>query len=464
MNLRRCSSNCYAVGWRVISAPDKWAKRFLRFKDGHESDVRGGTLVLKEAVVELVENLSLDSARTGITPALSSSDIHANSQSVLYTVGRTIARDMGIRWCPKIMSKAPHDSFHLYRLSARERKATVHGIYRCQSLSHFNINALIVLDDFRTSGATLDEIRRAVNENNPKIKVIGLVLGKHSWIRQDASNTHIPSSWNILWQTDAPSHKKTQISDFIKSGEINLDLGQDAEALADYDQALQHNLDTAITYHNREVAQATLSQYRETIINYIRVLKMNPNVVVVYHNRGYARAKLGQYAEAITDYDRALKMNPNVAVAYHNRGYARAKLGQYAEAITDYNRALELNLDIAVTYHNRGVAQAKLDQYAEAITDYNQALAMDPYVAVAYHNRGYARAKLGQYAEAITDYNQALEMDPYIAIAYRNRGYAKAKLGQHAAASADCDQARQLDLHNANAAVLDDDKDIIPFW
>ena len=432
MNLRHCSSNCYAVGWRVTDAPDEWAKRFRRFKDGHESDVRGGALVLKEAVVELVENLSLDSARTGITPALSSNDIHANSQSVLYTVGRTIARNMGIRWCPKIMSKALHDSFHWMGLSKRERKDTVHRIYRCQSLSHFNINALIVLDDFRTSGATLNEIRRAVNANNPKIKVIGLVLGQHeriSWTCKDVSNTHIPPSWNTLWQTDAPSHKKTQISDFIKSGEINLDLGQDAEALADYDQALQHNLDIAITYHNRGVAQATLSQYRETIINYIRVLKMNPNVAVAYHNRGYAKAKLGQYAKAITDYNRALKMNPNVAVAYHNRGYARAKLGQYAEAITDYNRALELNLDIAVTHHNRGVAQAKL----------------------------------GQYAEAITDYNQALEMDPYVAVAYRNRGYAKAKLGQHAAASADCDQARQLDLHNANAAVLDDDEDIVPY-
>ena len=204
-NLLRVGTN-YAVGWRVTDAPDKWANRFLGFKSGHRSDVRGGTLVLSEAVFELVGNLSLDPSRTGIAGALSSGDTHANPRSVLYRSGSRIAQQTDVRWCPDILHKEPHSPLHTMG-SAAERQATVQGIYQCQSLSNLDMDTLIVLDDFITVGDTLSEIGRAVHENNPSVKVIGLALGQHEstdWAQRkglDVSNSHIPSAWDILWQT-----------------------------------------------------------------------------------------------------------------------------------------------------------------------------------------------------------------------------------------------------------------------
>ena len=164
-------------------------------------------MVLTEAVLELIGNLPLDPAKTGITPALSSRDTHAKPQSVLYQAGSRIAQQTEIQWCPDILNKKPHIPLHSLH-SANERQTTVRGTYQCQPLFHLNMDALIVLDDFITRGDTLAEIRRAVHEYNPKVKVIGLALGKHEktdWAQckgLDVSNSHIPTAWNTLWQRE----------------------------------------------------------------------------------------------------------------------------------------------------------------------------------------------------------------------------------------------------------------------
>ena len=137
--------------------------------------------------------------------------------------------------------------------SAAERQVAIQGIYQCQSLSHLEMETLIVLDDFITRGDTLSEIRRAVHENNPTVRVVGLALGQHEstdWAQRkslDVSNSHIPSAWNILWQTGKRSQalemrkKNRQARAEVQRKE------EDKEALAEAQRqasAEKHKLET----------------------------------------------------------------------------------------------------------------------------------------------------------------------------------------------------------------------------
>jgi tetratricopeptide (TPR) repeat protein len=191
----------------------------------------------------------------------------------------------------------------------------------------------------------------------------------------------------------------------------------------------------AIEISNRGSAQKALGNRAEAIADYTQALALYPENEKLYRahcylNRGNAQQALGNHAEAIADSNLALALYPeneklHRADCYSNRGNAQQAFGNHAEAIADSNLALALypeneKLYRADCYLNRGNAQQALGNHAEAIADSNLALALYPeneklYRADCYLNRGNAQKNFGNHAEAIADYTSAIRLDPKIA-------------------------------------------------
>ncbi len=193
----------YTIGWRIIDDADAWTRRFLGFKNGQQADVKGGALVLKDAVAELMANEGFWPDVTGLTTALSSKSTHANPRSALYKVGEWVSAQSGIHWLPDLFTKEAHRSLHSIP-DAGDREAEVANKYRCENV--IGIDQLIILDDFVTRGATFGEMVRALRASNSAIKVVCLALGKNESASFAAdygvnvNNSHIPQAWDTLWE------------------------------------------------------------------------------------------------------------------------------------------------------------------------------------------------------------------------------------------------------------------------
>jgi Flp pilus assembly protein TadD len=72
--------------------------------------------------------------------------------------------------------------------------------------------------------------------------------------------------------------------------------------------------------------------YMEAIAVYDQVIQHTPNNHEAYYYKGEALYGLGRYQEAILAYDRAIQIAPQVPHAYYSKGKALERLGRTAEA------------------------------------------------------------------------------------------------------------------------------------
>jgi len=222
-------------------------------------------------------------------------------------------------------------------------------------------------------------------------------------------------------------------------------IGDNEQAIADYDQAIALKPDYALAYYNRGIAYRQKGDLDHAIADYDQAIALEPDDADAYNNRGVAYDYKGDLDHAIADYDQAIALKPDFAVAYRNRGIAYADKGDLDHAIADYDQAIALKPDYADAYSHRGAAYASKGDVARAIADDDQAIALKPDYAEAYSHRGFAYASKGDLDHAIADFDQAIALKPDLAVAYFNRGAAYADKGDLDHAIVDFDQAISLD-------------------
>ncbi len=177
-------------------------------------------------------------------------------------------------------------------------------------------------------------------------------------------------------------------------------------------------------------ADGNLGQYAQAIDAYRQALRINPQDAEAWNNLGFSYIGAGQYAQAIEACRQALQINPQNAKAWGNLGVAYGGAGQYAQAIDAERRALRINPQDAAAWYNLGLAYDDAGQYAQAIDAYRQALRINPQDAKAWNNLGIAHGHAGQYAQAIEDERQALQINPQNASAWMVLGLVYLQTGQ----------------------------------
>ena len=131
----------------------------------------------------------------------------------------------------------------------------------------------------------------------------------------------------------------------------------------------------AKTYFDMGTVQLEKGENEQAIAFFNRALEVNPKYADAYYNRGIAYRRQGLNELAISDYTKTLDLNPKEARAYVNRGNIYFDKGRHDDAISDYTKALELDPKDARIYYNRGVAYYSKKDYNKSWEDVNKARA-----------------------------------------------------------------------------------------
>ena len=231
-------------------------------------------------------------------------------------------------------------------------------------------------------------------------------------------------------------------------------------------------LDT-ICVNNTEHRDVDMQTERQSdtsaLAEHDEAIRLNPNSAEAYFNRGKAKR---QTPSAIADFDEAIRCNPNFADAHFYRGCLKdylapreslvaARHEARRSAIADFDEAIQLDLDfreLLHAYYRRGLAKYNLDRYEEAIVDFDEALRLikqgDPECLTAeiQELREEAEGILNFYEEGIAGITERIRQNPNDIRDYKIRGESNGFLGRMAEAKADFQKILELttDTHIIN--------------
>ena len=253
------------------------------------------------------------------------------------------------------------------------------GVYHLQSktLSSFNgpgFTELFLRSDY-------NNLLKVISDNESNYKV---------FVDQDSY-----SVYPYMTQLFSDLQKNYNATDVSKNGQIIL---------------LEKVKNNAEAWNNKGVALGTLGDYADAINAYDEAIRLEPSFAEAWNNKGIALDSLGNYTDAIRAYDEAIRLKPSFAEAWNNRGIALGTLGDYADAIKSFDEAIRIDPNLALTWNNKGIALDSLGNYTDAIKAYDEAIRLEPNLAETWDNKGIALKNLGRTCEADAAFAKAREL------------------------------------------------------
>lgn len=167
--------------------------------------------------------------------------------------------------------------------------------------------------------------------------------------------------------------------EFLKSGNLKLDNGDNKGALNDFDEAI----------------------------------KLNPNNSNAYYWRAFTKHNLNDYKGAIEDCNKTLEIDPKFADAHFEKGIIKfSKLKDFEGAYKDYTIAIKYNSKNKYYYSCRATASKYLTNYNpnNIILDCTKAIELDPSEGEFYYSRGLAKFDLNLNESACLDLKKSEEL------------------------------------------------------
>lgn len=160
----------------------------------------------------------------------------------------------------------------------------------------------------------------------------------------------------------------------------HLDKETRAQAIRDFDKAIELNPNDASYYYNRGLVYKRSWDNNKAIYNFYKAIELDQSFAAnAYKKFGDIHLRQGseygiqiRYEKAIQEYNKAIKFNPNDYESYYNRGNAHESLRQYEYAIQDYTKAIELNHDLRYAYNNRGKCYQALGDTEKSQADFEK--------------------------------------------------------------------------------------------
>jgi serine/threonine-protein kinase len=214
-----------------------------------------------------------------------------------------------------------------------------------------------------------------------------------------------------------------------------------AEAVRNYEQALQLDPDFALAYSGLSDAFALIAgnampskeAWAKEKVLAEKALQLDPELAEAHLSLGDARANSFDWAGGEKEINRALELNPNLASAYDASAWILTVFGRFDEAITKNRNALELDPLNPLTNGNSGWYLYFARRYDEAISALRSTIELFPNDAFSHFVLGWCLIMKGNVPEAKAELQKATELDdlPWYIGAI---GYAHAVSGDRAKA------------------------------
>jgi len=159
-----------------------------------------------------------------------------------------------------------------------------------------------------------------------------------------------------------------------------------------------------------------LGDNQEAIACYDKAIEINPYYADAFYNKGMALSATSKFTEAITSFDKAIEINPYYADAFYNKGMALSATSKFTEAIFSYEKTLEIDSDNVKALNGKSwiLANQFPTRINEALETIKRALGIDPTDIDILYTYGFIMEHLGSYKESVSIYNHILKQDPLI--------------------------------------------------
>ncbi len=137
------------------------------------------------------------------------------------------------------------------------------------------------------------------------------------------------------------------------------------------------------------LALASQGKYAEAIAEYNKALEKDAEQPYIHANLADALSKIDKLPEALAEYQKAIAIKPDDAAMYTNMGVLLGKMGKTAESQEAFKKAASVNPAAAgQNFYNLGATLVNSGRAAEAADAFKQAIAADPNFAEAYYQLG----------------------------------------------------------------------------
>ncbi len=224
-------------------------------------------------------------------------------------------------------------------------------------------------------------------------------------------------------------------------GVLMQNTGRPAQAISDYNKALEMSPQNRSILFNKALAQQEIENYEGADSTFSQLIRYYPGYAEAYLGRARMNLLRGDTIMARTDIDRALEMDKNAVNGYIMRAdIAINSARDYQQALDDMNYAIKLQPKYAGFFINRAFLRHELDDYYGAMSDYDYALQLDPTNTAALFNRAMLRAEVHDFNRAIDDLNLVEQLKGSDFRLLYNRALIRKEIGQYKEAIADIDR------------------------
>ena len=204
-------------------------------------------------------------------------------------------------------------------------------------------------------------------------------------------------------------------SDYVKCVEGTDDLDLNIESCTRAIEADDvSDKDLAEILNSRGNAYYYKGEYNRAIADFDESIWLNPNSAVAYFNRGWAHSEKGEYSRSIKDFDEAIRLRGDDANYVRGRGRAYYLKGEYDRAIEDFDQAIRLKPDDANALNT--MAWILATTRSTDIRDGHEAIRLAREAVRLNDEPNYrdtlaaAYAEAGQFDDAVAEQQRAIEM------------------------------------------------------
>ena len=198
---------------------------------------------------------------------------------------------------------------------------------------------------------------------------ISVILCGGFWLLRRSAG---PKS-NQPTQTTGQPHQREAAKAAAKEGFAFKRSGQNAQAIAAFESAIQEDPDYTESYHGLAQVQREAGDPSTAIIHHDRAIQLDPGRFDLYWERGVTYLRLKNYDAAITNFEACLERNSQFGNAHLGLGEAYRSKSDFPTALLHHDKAIALKPDSDWFYRERGNTYQKMGDQQLADADFAKA-------------------------------------------------------------------------------------------